>query len=274
MKVLIIQENGHHALNRNYRECFCLQRGFEKNGIESDVWGYGHNNYSKVPDWKSYDLIFSIENWDWMPNLSKIQTKKYIWAIDEHCKGPLVYKQLANTNNFDKVLHASSYFGEWLPNCFDDTLIKPLKNQHHDSVDVGFCGNVVNRQPLINILKDNFTDFKFDEFVIGDNMVKAINSYKIHWNANIGVDINYRNFETMGCQTMLLTSHHEDYKKLGIKDGLNCLTYSNTMEMVEKAKYALSNEVLRNKIAKNGHEFVKENHTYKHRAKQIAEMIQ
>ena len=63
MKILIIQENGHHEANRNFRECFCLKRGFEHCGVEADIWGKLHDNYNKHPDWKSYDLIISIENW-------------------------------------------------------------------------------------------------------------------------------------------------------------------------------------------------------------------
>jgi hypothetical protein len=39
MKILLIQENGRHNENRHFRECFCLQRGFEKLGHNVTVWG-------------------------------------------------------------------------------------------------------------------------------------------------------------------------------------------------------------------------------------------
>ena len=57
MKVLIIQENGRHEENRNFRECFCLQRSFIKLGNTADVWGLGHENYNTTPDYEDYDLI-------------------------------------------------------------------------------------------------------------------------------------------------------------------------------------------------------------------------
>jgi spore maturation protein CgeB len=169
------------------------------------------------------------------------------------------------------VLHASPNLGTWLPNCYDDTIIKPLNTEKVH--DIGFCGNVANRQQRIDIMKANLLDFKFDNFIIGNAMVEAINSYKIHWNANISFDINYRNFETMGCATALLTSDHKYYNDLGFKDCVNCITYNNTYDMVEKARVLLSNEDWLNNIAKEGYNLVINNHTYKNRAKQILEMI-
>jgi glycosyltransferase involved in cell wall biosynthesis len=272
MRVLIIQENGHHDENRNYRECFCLQRGFKSNGVDSDVWGKGHDNYDTQPDWESYDLIFSVENWDWMPDLSSVKAKKFIWAIDAHCKSPEVYEALADRNNFDMVLHASPNLGVWLPNCYDDTIIKPLSVEKKH--EIGFCGNVANRQSKIDIMKANFKDFRFDEFVIGDAMVSAINSYKVHWNANISFDINYRNFETMGCKTALLTSQHSGYEQLGFKDCVNCVIYNNMHEMIEKAKILIKNEDLLKSIANAGYDLASKNHTYKNRAKQILDIME
>lgn len=273
MRILIVQENGHHDKNRNFRECFCLKRGFEHHGVSVDVWGKLHSNYDMIPDWDSYDLIFAIENWEWMPNLSNVKIKKFIWAIDAHCKGVSVYNKLADENNFDKVLHATPEFAEencWLPNCYDDTLIFPIKVDNR--CDIGFCGNAVNRKIWIQFLKNNF-NFIFDEFVIGDDMVKAINSYKVHWNANINIDINYRNFETMGCGVLLLTSFNRHYKDLGMINGENCLIWTNQIDLLGFAEYAIANDDFRKRIAKSGYELVKNKHTYKHRAKQILEMI-
>ena len=72
---------------------------------------------------------------------------------------------------------------------------------------------------------------------------------------------------------MLLTSYHEDYKELGIIDGVNCLTYSNPLEMIEKARYAIKEHTKRDEIGLAGYNLVKNRHTYKHRAERILEMI-
>ena len=41
-RILIIQENGRHERNREFRECFCLKRAFNQLGFGCDIWGKGH----------------------------------------------------------------------------------------------------------------------------------------------------------------------------------------------------------------------------------------
>lgn len=276
MRVIIIQENGRHNANREYRECFCLQRAFNHHKIEADIWGLGHTNFNIIPDWESYDLILNIENYDetgWVPNLKSIQTKKFLWSIDAHVKGLQPYLQTAIDGNYDLILQSTPQFissgSVWFPNCYDDELIKPLNNKKEH--DIGFCGNINNRGWLINEIQKYF-NFKLDEFVIGNSMVEAINSYKVHFNANISVDINYRNFETIGCGTCLLTSINLHLKQLGFIDGYNCLIYSNVEEMIEKAKYVLENPEQLKTISENGLLLARQ-HTYKERINVIKNLF-
>ena len=247
MNVLIIQENGRHDGNRNFRECFCAQRAFIHHGHAATVWGLGHSNYEERPDYQSYDLIINLENYDetgWVPNLSEVQAKKFLWSIDAHVKGIECYLKTAQEGNYDLILQATPEFvgqgSTWFPNCYDDELIKPIGCEK--THDIGFCGNIVNRGQLINLLKQEL-NLKLDEFVIGDKMVEAINSYKIHWNANAS---------------------------LGMVDGKNCLTYNNVEEMLEKARFALGNEAFIASISNNGLVLAQE-HTYK---KRIGSLIQ
>lgn len=277
MNVLIIQENGRHDANRNFRECFCTMRAFEYYGYKADVWGLGHTSYNQTPDWESYDLIINLENYDeigWVPNLAKVQTKKLLWSIDAHVKGVNSYLKTAQEGNYDLILQATPEFvgkgSIWFPNCYDDTLIKPLNIEKN--YDVGFCGNINNRGGLINTIKNNF-NFKLDEFVIGDAMVEAINNYKVHFNANISIDINYRNFETIGCGTCLLTSYNKHYEDLGFVDGKNCLIYTTVEEMIEKTNNVLQNKNYRNAIEQNGF-LLSRSHTYKSRISQIINMLE
>jgi spore maturation protein CgeB len=216
----------------------------------------------------------NIENYDetgWVPNLADIKTKKFLWSIDAHVKGLQPYLETYTKGKYDLILQSTPEFivderSVWFPNAYDDDLINQLKIEKN--IDIGFCGNINNRGGLLQLIPN----IKLDTMVIGDDMVKAINSYKIHFNANISIDINYRNFETIGCGTCLLTSYNKHLSTLGFIDGENCLIYSNLDELFEKMKYTLENNELRAKIEMAAIELAKL-HTYKNRIEIIKRML-
>ena len=268
MKILLIQENGRHNENRHFRECFCLQRGFEKLGHNVTVWGLGHDNFNQKIDFDSYDLILNLENYGngWEPNLREVKTKKLLWSIDSHCRGEQPFLNEFIRGKYDYLLHSTKDFVNesykiWFPNSFDDTLISP--RDIGKKCDVGFCGSLLNRNEYINLLSNNF-NFIYDNFVIGDSMVNAINSYKIHWNRNLSNDINYRSFETIGCGIPLVTNYNYQYEELGFIDGENVMMYKDNNEMIFKINQLLSDHNLRESIGKSGLELSKQ-HTYEKR---------
>lgn len=277
MKFLVIQENGRHQKNRNFRECYCLQRSLIKSGNQCDIWGLGHSNFNIIPQFDSYDVIVDLENsyrGNWIPDLSLVKAYKILWSIDSHCMGLEHYKYRFYKNKCQLLLQATNEFVRckndiWFPNCFDHTLIYP--KDVIKKIDVGFCGNIVNRASYLELLKNNFS-FKADIFVIGEDMVDAINSYRIHFNKNIDIDINYRNFETIGCKIPLVTSYNHNYSILGIEDGKNCMIYKDNNELIYKIKVILSNESLLNNIANNGYELSK-NHTYDARVNYLMDIL-
>lgn len=274
MRVLLIQENGRHDANRNYRECFCLKRSFENHNHHCDVWGLGHENFETKPDWESYDWIINLENYDingWVPSLSDVKSpKKFLWSIDAHCRGESVYEETFQKGNYDVLLHSTKDFvtkdyHHWFPNAFDDSLIKPLNIEK--KYQIGFCGNYVNRRPILEWLKQNH-GLHLDIFVIGDKMVESVNSYKCHFNLNISNDINYRSFETIGCGTLLLTNYNPQYTELGFVDDENCLIYKTQEELEDKIRYVKNNDV--EEISKNGFDLSRQ-HTYNNRVGQLIE---
>ena len=276
MRFLIIQENGRHMKNAHLRECYCMQRSIIKLRQVCDIWGMGHENFRSPIDFNAYDVIIDLENYDsgWTPDLSSVNAYKILWSIDAHCQGLEYYINRFNRNKCHLMLQATKEFVRkdcdlWFPNCFDSTIIKPRMVAKR--ADVGFCGNVVNRQSYFNFLGDKF-DFITDIFVIGDDMVNAINSYRIHFNKNIANDVNYRNFETIGCKIPLVTDYNDNYDGLGFKDGENCMFYNNDDELVEKIKVLLDNQVLLNSIAESGYK-LSSNHTYDVRARFLVNFL-
>lgn len=278
MKFLIIQENGRHPISRHLRECNSLQRALLFHGEDCDVWGIGHDNFNKKPDFSSYDIIINLENYDtgWVPDLSTITKPiKLIWAIDSHCRGKDYYTAILKTGKYTKILEATNVFLDenriWFPNCYDADFIVPMDIEK--TTYVGFCGNLVNRGNLLYALQTYIPDFKIDINVRGINMIQTINSYQIHFNKNMSVDINYRNFETLGCGTLLFTDKNKQYEELGFKEEEHFITYGSFEEAISKLESLRNNIVLINSIAKKGHEFGKTKHTFKNRAKTLIEII-
>ena len=276
MKVLIIQENGRHEENRNYRECFCLQRSLIKLNCEVTVWGYGHENFDDSIDFNNYKMIINLENYDvqgWVPNLSAYpKPVKFLWSIDAHCRGIEPYKSTYKLGNYDLILQAIKDYVDddsiWFPNCYDHTLIKKLQNIPKTTM-LGFCGSLLNRGPLLTHLQKNH-NLQPDVWILGDKMVEKINSYWIHFNINLANDINYRSFETIGSGTVLLTNRNPQYEELGFKDEINCLMYETIEELEQKITKYSGNTSRLSIIAAAGLELATR-HTYDERAKRLLE---
>ena len=280
MNILIIQENGRHEGNREFRECFCLKRAFEKYNHHVTVWGLGHANYLTNLNFNLYDLIINLENYDqvnWVPNLyDYTKPIKILWSIDAHCRGEEIFEKTFTQGRYNYLLHSTKDYVKkdyhiWFPNAYDDDLIFPIENIK--KYDLGFCGNfVTERRKLFIETIDSSIGLKKDIFVIGRKMVEAINSYRIHVNLNIANDINYRSFETIGCKTVLFTNYNNQYKDLGFEDMKNCVIYHDLEEAITKLKAVVKEKDLINFISKNAYDLSRY-HTYKNRVKKILNLI-
>jgi len=279
MKILIIQEAGRHEKNKNFRECLQFEKSFNKLGIQSTVWGLNYPSYKEPFDVisKDYDVVLLIENYNngWLPKLSSFKGLKLFWSIDSHVI-PQEHLLTCLNNKIDIVLNAieshqrffRNFKTHYLANAYPDDLID-FRPNIEKKYDIGFCGNYVNRSEWIN----SIPNIRKDIFVIGDDMVNAINSYKIHFNRNMADDINYRTFETLGCKTFLLTNETENLSKL-FNIGEHLITYKDKNDMLDKIKYYLKEEKERDVISESGYNHVKNNHTYTHRAKEIIKIIE
>ena len=278
MKILIIQEAGRHEKNRNFRESLNFQRAFTKLNIESTVWGLNYPDFNIPFDRfsKDYDVVLLIENYNngWLPNISNFKGLKLFWSIDSHMI-PREHLTTCVSSKIDIVLNAidshQRYFSKfktyYLPNAYPDDLIDYNSNIKK-TVDVGFCGNIISRQEWI----DSIPNIRKDIFVIGNDMVNTINSYKIHFNRNLADDLNYRTFETLGCKTFLLTNKTENLENL-FTIGEHLDIYNSKQELLDKVKFYLSNDELRNKISESGYNHVRKNHTFVNRAEEILKII-
>ena len=284
MKILLIQERGRNEGNREFREALCLKRGIERAGHEAVVWGLNYNNFSVSFDEisKDCDALLSLENYDsgWHPDISKFKGKKLFWSIDSHCALQNHQMHCAK-HKFDTILlsniqHSHHFEGMvnsavWFPNGYPSDLVKPdltVTRSH----DIGFCGSLIgNRESWLNLISNKFK-LKKDIFVIGNDMVKALSSYKIAFNINIADDINFRTFEATGSGAMLLTNYTPNLEKL-FKIGEEIIIYDSPEDLLRKIEFYTSDDDLRNMIANNGKNRSINNHSYDSRSKNLLKLI-
>lgn len=282
MKILIIQENGRHDENKKFRECFNLQRALLRKNIDTVVWGLGHDTFNTPFQQiiKDIDVIILLENYEsngWLPDLSNVNKLKIFWSIDSH----MVLMNHITTvvkNKIDIVLNAieshQNYFKTsktfYFPNAYPSDLISPI-----DGVDknifLGFCGSLLNRSEILDKLENKF-GLKKNIWKLGNEMVKTINGYNVHFNKTLSNDINYRIFETMGCNTLILTNSTENINTF-FKDMENIVIYDNETELFEKLNVLSLDNNLIKKISNSGYELVKNNHTYDNRVDVLLKII-
>lgn len=282
MKTLIIQSDGMHkgqdSFTRNdyLRECYAIQHAFKNNDIESSIWGLRHDNYNEIPNFNSYDLIFIIENYEfeWIPSeLYDSKAIKIQWIIDLHCQNSAYHNV---SKNVDIILHSTkslikdyqSLFQNkkhiWFPNGVDDKYF--FNYNKPKTIDLSFVGSKnVARKDFIEQLEEE-KQLKYF-FATGQDMINIISETKIHFNKNISVDVNYRNFETIGLGTCLLTDYNLELNDLGFINDINCIMYKTYSDAVEKIDQALKDNVWQ-KIAQKGNTFAKE-HTYSRRIENL-----
>lgn len=279
-KWLIIQSDGEHkgqdgwTPNFYLRECYAIQHALSVNGIDADIWGKRHNNFDETPDFNKYDVLFILEQYemDWLPDLSTLKPTKLQWCIDLHCHSG--YEAI--TPHVDIVLHSTKalispykqkFPGKkhiWFPNGVDSRFFHRQKYEPKIT-DLMFVGS---RNPNRNETIETLEKFGMKcFFATGQDMINLINSAKIHFNKNISCDVNYRNFETIGIGTCLLTNESEEIKELGFIDGVNCLFYKTAEEAIGKVKNNISTGSWL-EIQDNGCEFAKQ-HSYIQRIKEM-----
>jgi len=79
---------------------------------------------------------------------------------------------------------------------------------------------------------------------------------------NIKTGIPLRCLDIMGCGGLLLTNYQRDFDE-HFKDGENIAIFNSIGEAYEKCEFYLNNDEARKRVARNGHDTVKEHYTYR-----------
>ena len=282
MKILII-ENGIHlagAIDFNFGQI--LNRYLRRRGIESLVWGKYYKTFDKAFSTveQNCDVIIILDfdlhgiSYEQIHNSKKL---KIYWdkssflnhsrIIDSACK-MRINLFLANderilpelTNVFDKV--------QFIPRAIADDIFKPDKNAK--MYDIGFCGTRKDREQELSLLGKFKIELNLNRY--GYDMVRSINSFKIHFNKARYDKLNMRIFETTGCRTLLLTNNINSLDKY-FKPDEEIVIYNSKEELLDKTKYLIANERELFRIADNGYKRVLRDHSFLSSVERLVEII-
>ena len=143
----------------------------------------------------------------------------------------------------------SYWFKPWIDLNFID------RQESEKNHFMGFCGNRFNeRNEYLDQLSKQY-GMKQDIMVIGQDMVDAINSYKIHFNKSLGEPngFSYRIAETLACGTLLLTNSSYMNSDIGLVDGVNCLIYDTYTDIMEQLEWIKNDDDAIREISENGY---------------------
>ena len=110
--------------------------------------------------------------------------------------------------------------------------------------------------------------------VIQERLIRAINTSKITLTSNnIFKSFSMRYTETMACGGFLMADEPEDMGYLGYVNKRHFVIYNGLNDLKDKIRYYMRNDTEREKIAKQGMEFVREFHSCEKRVKVMLEIL-
>lgn len=174
---------------------------------------------------------------------------------------------------FKKHGNPNTYF---LPHAVD---IKPFEEmgERPRIFDIGWVGrtdggNYQFRREVLEVIQNKFKINELDRSYSFEELISIYKSSKMVVNLpknNYLQDANLRCFEAMAAGALLFSPIPSELIEIGLKPDIHFVGFEDVSQLQRKLEYYLNNEGERLKIAKNGYNYTKTNHTYLIRAQQI-----
>jgi methionine biosynthesis protein MetW len=198
------------------------------------------------------------------------------WAIDTHMDFDWC---LQKSHGFDFIFAAQrdgalrlcdeGISATWLPLACD-----PGIHRKHDvpkQYDVCFVGNVFpgERADLVRLLQSRFRNHFVGQRYF-EEMARTYSASRVVFNRSIRNDVNMRVFEAVACGALLVTNDlHDNGQEELFRDGVHLATYRDADELLDKVRFYLDREEVRERIAAAGRVEAVARHTYRHRMEAI-----
>ncbi len=141
--------------------------------------------------------------------------------------------------------------------------------------DIGFVGYVTfeKRARMLDRMFREFPSFWYGQRLF-EAAAEIYRKSRIVFNTAAVDDVNMRVFEVTATGSFLLTEWVPTLATVGYIDGINCATYKDMDEAVNKARYYLEHEKEREEIAKKGMEWCLLSDTYQNRIKEAFAILE
>jgi O-antigen biosynthesis protein len=229
---------------------------------------------------EGFDLYLFIDDGLEYPLRADLRPSAW-WAIDTHLSPDWCGER---AGNFDFVFAAQRDGAEllrraghasacWLPLACDPEFHR--RHQGPKAFDISFVGHLFPgpRSELVELIRSHFPNtFVGQKFF--DDMARAYSESRLVFNRSLRNDINMRVFEALACGSLLITNDLTDNGQDELfQDGIHLATYSDEDDLLDKIRYYLRNEDIRERIAGVGRSEALSKHTYRHRMRSILESV-
>ena len=149
------------------------------------------------------------------------------------------------------------------------------KGEGEKQFDVCFVGNLIPgpRVDLVRLIQQHFRSV-FVGRAYFEEMARIYSASRVVFNRSVTNDVNMRVFEALASGSLLMTNDlGENGQPELFRDGVHLATYRDGEELLDKLRYYLARDELREKIAAAGRQEVLAKHTYAHRMRTILEVV-
>lgn len=270
----------------------CLARALRSLGHEVYEFGHYHRQpgrrLNEAPAPREPDLWIYVECGDEDPPYGEVLASgarvKVYWDFDTaiHRGGSLQFIRkvkfdhvfLGNGRELELIrsIHPSVHF---LPYAVAADRLACLQDVPK-TVDAGMVGQATRkRMQLVAALERAGVSATILQGKYGRDLITTINSFRICLNYEVtggkGL-LNSRVWEVLGCGGFLLNEVGNGIESLFV-DGRHLVLFSSQAECVDKAMYYLAHPDEACEIARAGHQWVLENHTYQNRAETMLSIV-
>jgi hypothetical protein len=199
-------------------------------------------------------------------------------TVDAHLnqiKPDIIFaRTMRDVNDLKRNLNMSKVF--FLPFSVELSKYKNLNLRRY--IDVMATFSVRTDYPLREKVQRTIRFMPIVSFTRGvthESYVRKINESKIFANSgSVYKRLTMKFTEVLACETLLITEKAEDMKIAGFENGKHLVVFKNIADLRNKINYYLNHPIERNRIAKDGMKFVRENHGNDTRVQEFIKKVQ